>query len=129
MAEQTMRERVARVCCKSYGDEYDEQPKDLAALRAERSRQRGGKPFTVDGVEHDADTVFAYDPGLPTQADWLEMADAVLAEIETPDAAMIDKALAVTASWLGIKGSQLTVNREKMRVRFAGAIRAAREGR
>ena len=84
MAEQSMRERVARVCCKSYGDEYDEQPKDLAALRAERSRQRGGKPFTVDGVEHDADTVFAYDPGLPTQADWLEMADAVLAEIETP---------------------------------------------
>ena len=127
MAEQSMRECVARVCCKSYGDEYDEQPKDLAALRAERSRQRGGKPFTVDGVEHDADTVFAYDPGLPTQADWLEMADAVLAEIETPTA--------------GMTTAYYEYERQKRRAAlpaypiilpcdvYSAMIRAAREGR
>ena len=122
MAEQSMRERVARVCCKSYGDEYDEQPKDLAALRAERSRQRGGKPFTVDGVEHDADTVFAYDPGLPTQADWLEMADAVLAEIETPTEGMIDAA----RNPLVANGSPMSKGPHEV---WRAMIRAAREGR
>ena len=38
---------------------------------------------------------------------------------------MIDAALAATATWLDIKGSALTVNREKMRLRYRAMVRVA----
>jgi hypothetical protein len=58
-------ERVARAICEEYGDNYDEQPKDLETLKEWRKREG------VDGI-------YAYDPGLPTQADWLRMAKAAI---------------------------------------------------
>lgn len=63
----TMREKIARAICVAYGDDFDEQPVDLAALSALRP----------DGIRSN-------DPGLPTQADWLDMADAALAALEEP---------------------------------------------
>ena len=41
------------------------------------------------------------------------------------DAKMVDAGLAATAAWKGIAGSALTVNEEKMRLRYAAAVAAA----
>ena len=46
-----------------------------------------------------------------------------------PTEAMIDAALGTTAAWRDIKGSALTVNREKMRLRFCAMIRERRRNR
>lgn len=45
--------------------------------------------------------------------------------LENPTDAMLDAALSATAAHLDIKGSQLTVNREKMRLRLRAFARAA----
>ena len=62
-------ELLARAICAEYGDDYDEQPEDLDALRAQRRREGG------DGQ------VRAHDPGLPTRKDWRDMADAGIAAL------------------------------------------------
>jgi hypothetical protein len=41
-----------------------------------------------------------------------------------PTEAMIDAGLAATNAWLDIKGSALTVNREKMRRRYIAMVQA-----
>lgn len=71
-----MIERVARAICTTYGDVYDEQPADLETLREWR---RG-----VGGV------VKAYDPGLPTQKDWKDMARAAIEAQRNPTEAMME---------------------------------------
>lgn len=42
-----------------------------------------------------------------------------------PTEAMIDAGLSATAAWLGIEGSALTVNREKMKLRYRAMVMAA----
>lgn len=88
----TMVERVARAICGTYGDDYDEQPVNIEALRAERSRQRGGKPFrlTPFGPEYPPEAIFGHDPGLPTQEDWRKCARAALVAMLEPTDAMIE---------------------------------------
>lgn len=41
-----------------------------------------------------------------------------------PTEKMINAALAATSAWLDIPGSQLTVNREKMRLRYKAMLKA-----
>lgn len=74
-----MVKRLARAICAAYGDEYDEQPADLAALEALRRRENGSR---YDGIH-------PHDPGLPTQADWDECARAALQAIREPTKAMV----------------------------------------
>ena len=47
-----------------------------------------------------------------------------LADALEPSEAVIDAGLAVTAAWHNLEGSALTVNRQKMRMRFSGMVRA-----
>lgn len=65
-------EDMARAMCAAYGDEFDEQPVDLSALAALRP----------DGVR-------SHDPGLPTQADWLEIASAGLGTLAVAGYAIV----------------------------------------
>lgn len=57
--------RMARAICASYGDDFDEQPIDLATLRQDRWEKEGRE-------------VHSHDPGLPTQSDWMDAARAAL---------------------------------------------------
>lgn len=63
---------MARAMCAAYGDNFDEQPVDLSALQALRP----------DGVR-------SHDPGLPTQADWLEIASAGLGTLAVAGYAIV----------------------------------------
>jgi len=72
--DESMRERVARAICARYGDDYDEQPLDLQALKAQRA---------AEGTE-----VYSGDPGLPTQADWKDMARSAIEAMRFPTESM-----------------------------------------
>lgn len=65
MRDGTKTKSVARAICEAYGDDFDEQPKDLETLKLQRQ----------NGI------VRPHDPGLPTQADWLECAAAAIAAL------------------------------------------------
>ena len=70
-----MVERVARAICAAYGDDFDDQPKDLDALRERNKTQ----------------DIRAHDPGLPTQDDWRECAKAAIEAMRAPTAAMVER--------------------------------------
>lgn len=97
-----MVKRLARAICASYGDEYDEQPADLAALEALRRRENGSR---YDGVH-------PHDPGLPTQADWDECARAALQAMREPTEAMLEAGLD-SGFWGSIEGSDADATESK----------------
>ena len=52
------------------------------------------------------------------------MMDDLVTVPKEPTDEMVDAALRATAAYLDIKGSQLTVNREKMRIRWRAMVAA-----
>ena len=88
--------RVAAAMADEYGDDFDEQPRDLAALQELRKRERGA---AYDGVHPG-------DHGLPTQEDWLQIAAAGLRAAREPTEAMCaaaKKACGMEEALAGIK--------------------------
>ena len=77
----------------------------------------------------DCDACDSNDPNACTnmaRLAFLEIAAAGLRIVPArADAKMVDAGLAATAAWKGIAGSALTVNEEKMRLRYAAAVAAA----
>lgn len=53
------------------------------------------------------------------------IAKAAIEAMKEPTEGMIFSGTSVTSVWRDIKGSQLTVNREKMRMRYTAMIEAA----
>ena len=60
---------------------------------------------------------------------YLKFADAALAAVCEPTAEMVDAGVLSTGAHWNLSGSKMTEKREKMRIRFAAMIDAAREGK
>lgn len=62
---------------------------------------------------------------LGEDAYWEDMMRGAIEAVREPTPAMIEAGLSVTATWLSIKGSGLTIAREKMKRRFRAMIDSA----
>lgn len=109
-----MVERIARAICASYGDEYDEQPADLAALEALRRRENGSR---YEGVH-------PHDPGLPTQADWDECARAAFQAILEPTERMILAAIMTSYPTVEQAGGLIQQARAAARLEWQAMVEA-----
>jgi cation transport regulator ChaB len=61
----------------------------------------------------------------PLQSIWKELAIAAAEAMKDPTEKMVDAGRMVTASWLDVSGSGVTIAREKMRRRFNAVVDAA----
>lgn len=110
-----MVKRLARAICASYGDEYDEQPADFAALEALRRRENGSR---YDGVH-------PHDPGFPTQVDWDECARAALQAIREPTEQMILAAMITSYPTVEQAGGLIQQARAAVRLEWQAMVEAA----